>query len=95
MGGGHLYVDININEIVKVRLTDAGKKHLEKYFNKIKENLKNQHGVTLKREDFREIDGEIFRCQLWELMHIFGPQCHMGADTMFVDNKININMGAD
>jgi len=68
-------MDININDIVKVRLNDAGRKI-----------LKNEPYVLARIEDK---DGWS-EWQLWELMRIFGPHLSLGAAPPFEKNVLRI-----
>ncbi len=71
-------MEININKQVQVRLTDFGKKCLEKHH-------KDLAGLT------QYLDKTPFRCLLWELMNVFGEYCYNGAIEMpFKDNVIEI-----
>ncbi len=65
---------ININEIVKVKLTDAGI-----------EQLKNDS--LLYNYHFKP-ETKILETELWDIMNIFGPKMYNGADQMFVNSEI-------
>lgn len=96
-----MYTSYNINEIVMVKLTPKGKEYLKAYLNEIWEEL-CEHSVNRPEESLKETfyrgfcnDDNTFRAQLWEMMSIFGPKCYMGADQMFEENQIHVNVGCD
>ena len=76
---------INTNDNVYVRLTEAGKRALDKHYEDLASSLRplifTYHGPQM------EPDGR-YRFQLWDLMNIFGPSFYSGCDTPFVDNSI-------
>lgn len=69
---------ININDIVEVKLTEHGKVLLGRYGEKY--------------EEIRT-SNETLRVSLWELMNIFGNHMRMGANQIFVGNKIKLKGG--
>lgn len=63
---------LNINDRVRVRLTEAGRKHLKTL------NDKNPYKIRVK--------GDLYgwsEWHLWELMQIFGSEIYMGCDVPF------------
>jgi len=63
--------DVNINEFIKVKLTDKGKEIYRNYYN----DIDDEYVPTL------DVDEEGFcKFQLWEFMRIFGEHFHMGGD---------------
>ena len=77
-------IKVNINEEIKVKLTDEGKIVYAKWDHKHddvihKDNL--MYNSHLKNDDFWEF-------HLWELMQIFGEEMRMGNKSMFVKNEI-------
>lgn len=62
--------DVNLNEYIKVKLTDKGKEIYRNYWH----DLDDEHVPTLN------IDEEDYcKFQLWEFMRIFGEHFHMGG----------------
>lgn len=60
--------DVNINEYIKVKLTDKGKEIYRNYYH----DIDDEHVPTL------DIDEEGYcKFQLWEFMHIFGEHFRM------------------
>lgn len=71
----------NINNYVKVRLTEEGLKHYNNYYSEFV--LKFPDSFKVKKDyELRE--------QLWEIMHIFGSETFIGRQNVFVDNIIEI-----
>lgn len=63
--------DVNINEYIKVKLTDKGKEIYRKYY----------HDIDDKYVPTLDIDEEDFcKFQLWEFMKIFGEHFRMCCD---------------
>lgn len=84
-------MQLNFNEYVFVRLTSHGKDYLEGYFKRLWDSVKLPPDDD--RRIIRNLDGYAYKVQLWELMHIFGPECYMGNPrAMFVDNLIGIDV---
>lgn len=81
-----MYVSLNVNERVIAKLTPKGLAHLKAFYEKLRPGSSN---------NIPWLDGETLRTELWDLMHIFGPQMYMSNDPMFENNSIQINMGAD
>ena len=66
---------MNINDVVKVKLTVLGYKIYNTY-------TINNFLVNKVNKD------NIIETELWEIMKIFGPHFYVGADALFEDNKI-------
>lgn len=75
----------NINNYVKVKLTDLGKKILKNYYKQLKDLYPNLN-CTFKYEEDNEGYIEI---QLWQFMKIFGPYFNNGAPLVIESNTIN------
>jgi hypothetical protein len=74
---------VHINAPVVARLTPEGLSRLEAYYNDL--------GVPYPPP---WLHGDELCTQLWDVMHIFGPQMFMGnTKDMFVDNKLRIQVG--
>lgn len=61
----------NINNEIKVKLTEDGVQHLNKMW---------------KRE-YHKMDGELHVFQLWEFMQLFGSECYNGQPKQFFNNN--------
>lgn len=82
---------INLNHIIKVKLTDLGNKTYE-------DNLLSQYGslshflglgeIRLKKTE--DQDGYI-HFQLWEFMSIFGEHFYVGSEAVTEDNAIIVS----
>lgn len=82
---GRLKMDIsfNLNDTVKVQLTDFGQRVLAKDYQK--------YGLPMLREVPQDsLDGKF---QLYDLMHIFGPVTYFPAQQMpFLNNIISFEL---
>ena len=73
-------MQMNVNEIVWVKLTEHGKSVWKKHW----EDLK----VPAKHCELRlNWDGRA-RFQMWELMQVFGPAMYCGGPNVFEDNLL-------
>lgn len=77
------YLPININDSVKIKLNEAGYKHMVKYHKAIAlfENTKDRYNIEYfkakaNKEGYTEF-------QLWDFMQIFGSHTCMGMDLLF------------
>lgn len=77
---------MNINDRVKVILTDAGLHQYRKFYTEVKKRCDNQ---PLWDEDIKRTERE-FETSLWNLMEIFGPVTYMGAPQLFEINQVEI-----
>lgn len=72
-------MELNVNDIVKVKLTDFGKDiyyHQFDEFNRI-------YGYELIKPKFPEVDNEGYaKFQLWELMKLYGEYFIMGKSEL-------------
>lgn len=82
-------INFNLNDYVKVKLTDKGKE----IFRKDRERL-NHMGVRwhFNTEPELDVDG-YYKTQLWSLMELFGEHICMGCDVPFDTNIILIKGG--
>lgn len=70
-------VHINLNEIVKFRLTDLGKDIFYHQYDSVNETIVNYGGKPIKPE-MPKVDSDGFtEMQLWEFMKVFGPHTGM------------------
>lgn len=76
---------LNLNSIVKVKLTDEGNKILQEKIDLVHKHLPGV-AFTLYKPDY---DGCI-EFQLWEFMNLFGSYMSMTDDLIVEDNTITI-----
>jgi hypothetical protein len=82
---------VNINEYVKVKLTDKGIKILRDQYEELNQMIQTNGGKDLG--DFRlNVDEEGYtKMQMHEFMTTFAPHMHMGLDLPFEANIIITN----
>ena len=77
----------NINNIIKVKLTDRGK---DIYYHQHDE-LNKYYGKEIIKPRYPDVDEDGFtRFQLWHFMEIYGPHTHIGMDNFIENNDIYI-----
>ena len=72
-------IDINVNDYVRVRLNDLGRKHHREDFLRWTAQLPKKPEYRAPQED---ADGWS-KWQLWSLMELFGPIISLGAQMPF------------
>lgn len=77
-------ISININNKIKVKLTDFGKSTLDKEVNK----LKQISGAPDNYTPYETDDNGYTEFQLWQFMNIFGDYLYNGAIQVIENNKI-------
>lgn len=75
-------MDININNLVEVTLTDYGKEVYKRYLHARYTDVDIEHKI--KAAD------PVLRTALWDIMHIFGQHLWMGNKQLFIDNRITV-----
>ncbi len=79
-------VIINLNDKVKFKITEFGKKALQDYLIKLKDHYSMPDFVIERlKEKYSKEDIEM--C-LWDFMNIFGPVSKLGTDNICKDNEI-------
>lgn len=68
---------MNINDLVRVKLTEYGVEH-----------LKTKDPVALEYHFDKET--KMLETEMWNLMYIFGDEMYMGAKQVFENNNIEI-----
>ena len=81
--------EININEMVKVKLTDHGREMLRKNHDEL---WANSGGKPYKQLYAEDKDGWV-TFQMWELMHEFGEHTCMGGKNCIEGNIVRIEKG--
>ena len=75
----------NINNIIKVRLTDRGKD----IFYHQHDELNDFYGKEILKPRYPDVDEDGFTSfQLWHFMEIYGPHTHIGMDNYIENNDI-------
>lgn len=67
------YRPFNLNYNVKIKITEAGHKHLEKYFGK--------YGMVYRKQKVDEYG--FTEMQLWDVMQMFGEAIYLGCNPPF------------
>lgn len=79
-------VPFNINEMVRVRLTDFGREiHKQQY-----ETIFRDHLDDLPYESIVEDPNGWSEWQLWDLMRTYGPYMSMGSPKLVFETNIEI-----
>jgi len=74
-------VQLNINDYVKVKLTEGGYEVFNDYYN----------NLNLDPDDYLFIDDDGWlKIQLWTMMNIFGSSCYTGCFQLFEGNIVKI-----
>jgi hypothetical protein len=76
----------NINDCVRVKLTESGLKTWEERFNKYQP--KNDPYTFEKHLESKTDTEGYVSFQLHDLMSIFGPQMYIGNENSFINNQI-------
>lgn len=80
---------INLNDIIKVKLTDRGK---DIFYHQHDEF--NQCARKIIKPSYPKVDEEGFTSfQLWYFMQLYGPHIHMGMDNFIEHNNIYFEEG--
>lgn len=74
-------MQINLNEIVKVKLTKAGKDHWKKYYQK----LLGGRGIPVNIPEIPK--DNILETELWNIMQVFGNGMYNGMPKVFFENN--------
>jgi hypothetical protein len=73
-------IEFNINEYVKVKLTDAGRKELKKQHTDL---YSRYHQTIPEYQPPKEDEEGYSKWQLWHLMSTFGDKLYLGCPNMF------------
>lgn len=77
------YQDFNINDYVKVKLTEKGKYIYYHQFDNINQNIQEIGGIPLNPIELKYDNEGYVEFQMWRLMEIFGEHLHNGCDIPF------------
>ena len=75
---------MNINDKVKVTLTDYGLEVFRNQYRAMREIHPDIYAKYIERTD------RVLEIQLWDLMFHFGSNCYIGCKQVFVDNEIEL-----
>lgn len=79
---------INLNDSVKVKLTDHGKDIYFHQYDELNEHIKRSGGKLIEPKMPR-VDAEGYTSfQLWHLMELYGPHIHMCSPLPFDVNIV-------
>ena len=76
---------INLNERAKVTLAAKGAKIITDYYADMHKDF-----PLIEAKKFKE--GDVLEEQLYYLMYMYGSSMYVGAENVFVDNLITINI---
>ncbi|WP_372395192.1 hypothetical protein ABMY26_06915 (plasmid) [Azospirillum sp. HJ39] len=84
----------NINGQLRFRLTVSGERHLRDHLAREARLCNAASPFSRKIADDESMpkplpDGRV-QMTAWEVFHIFGPQCFIGADPMFERNELEV-----
>ena len=84
-------MDININIYIEasVKLTQYGAEVLNKYNHQFHISTDKEQNEKMFPTNWR--GGDVYKSQLLNIMHIFGPYMYTGATTVFDKNILTIN----
>lgn len=77
------YKEFNVNDYVKVKLTEKGKYIYYHQFDDINENIKKIGGILLNPIELKYDDEGYTEFQMWHLMQIFGEHLYNGCKMPF------------
>jgi hypothetical protein len=86
----NVFVDFNINDLVKVRLTETGRRIHREEHDRLIEAIVGRGGKGPEYSPPREDDEGFCSFQLWSLMKMFGDHLSMSNDRPF-DTTIRIH----
>lgn len=78
----------NVNQQVKVKLTEKGIKILKEKHDSLNEHIISRGGTPLGEFELRLDEDGYYRTQLWCLMHDFGKHMFIGTDNPFETDMI-------
>lgn len=81
-------ISININNKIKVKLTDFGKSILDKEVNK----LKQISGAPDNYTPYKTDNNGYIEFQLWQFMNIFGSSLYNGAIQVIENNEMLVEV---
>lgn len=81
---------INLNDEVKVKLTEVGVQRLAELHYELNEDVKRRNGKGLGHFVLRLDQDGYYKTQLWALCDKFSPFMKLGSESAFKDNEIII-----
>jgi len=90
MNSKEIMIKFNINDHVKVKLTDLGKDIYLHQYDRINKVYSN-YSKTILTPSNPKVDKDGYTdFQLWELMQLYGPHLYCGAEQLFEKNIIHL-----
>ena len=84
---------LNLNCIIKVKLTDYGKDIFYHQYDELNRHIKRNGGSPI-RPRFPDVDSEGYsKFQLWDFMHVYGEYMRMAAPNVIEPLNIYIEDG--
>lgn len=74
---------VNVNEIVKVKLTDVGINILKQQHEELNERIKKVNGKGIGEFEIKLDNDGYYSTQLWVLMNTFGHSMTMSSEEPF------------
>lgn len=81
---------LNLNKLIKAKLTDHGRKILSLYEKEITERLRKYYHDNKFEYEIHNIDNNELTCELWKFMEIFGGKFSIGSEPVTEDNCIEL-----
>lgn len=82
---------LNLNSVIKVKLTDVGKDIYFHRFDALNEWIKSRGGQLIE-SDYPDVDEDGYtKFQLWHFINIYGSHINMGAKNVIEPLNIYIN----
>lgn len=82
---------LNLNSLVRVKLTDYGKDIYYHRFDALNEYIEQAGGKPFK-PDYPVVDKDRYsEFQLWEFIELYGPHIHMAAENVIEPLNIYID----
>lgn len=85
---------LNLNDVIKVKLTDFGKKIYYHQYDELNELIKKNGGNPIKPKFPKVDENDYSEFQLWDFMYIYGGYMKMGFGdngikglTIYIDEK--------
>ena len=86
------YQDFNINDCVKVKLTEKGKRIYYHQHDELNNEILKYGGSLISPIELKYDDEGYVKFQMWHLMEVFGKHLRLGCDTPFETTiKLEVN----
>lgn len=81
---------VNLNKVIKVKLTDRGRIILSLYEKEMTERLRKYYHDNTFEYKIPNLDNNELTCEFWKFMEIFGGKLHVGSEPVTEDNCIEV-----